>query len=104
MKAVLKKGMHMCIYPEGTRNRTSEPLKKFYEGAFKLAESTGCSIIPAVILHTKKALPANKSFYFLPHPVEIHFLPAVEAGNLSAEQIKEIVFNKMKDFYVSHKN
>lgn len=40
MKQVLKKGMHMCIYPEGTRNRTNEPLKKFYDGAFKLATDT----------------------------------------------------------------
>jgi 1-acyl-sn-glycerol-3-phosphate acyltransferase len=37
MKAVLEKGMHMSIYPEGTRNRTAEPLKKFHDGAFKLA-------------------------------------------------------------------
>ncbi|NDE78819.1 MAG: 1-acyl-sn-glycerol-3-phosphate acyltransferase, partial [Chitinophagaceae bacterium] len=25
MKEVLRKGIHMCIYPEGTRNRTNEP-------------------------------------------------------------------------------
>lgn len=31
MKAVLTTGMHMSIYPEGTRNRTSEPLKKFHD-------------------------------------------------------------------------
>ena len=34
MKSVLNQGIHICIYPEGTRNRTSEPLKKFYDGAF----------------------------------------------------------------------
>ena len=28
MKQVLLTGMHMCIYPEGTRNRTKEPLKQ----------------------------------------------------------------------------
>ena len=37
MKDVLLTGMHMCIYPEGTRNRTEKPLKDFYDGAFKLA-------------------------------------------------------------------
>jgi 1-acyl-sn-glycerol-3-phosphate acyltransferase len=40
MQQVLKKGIHMCIYPEGTRNRTDEPLKKFHDGAFKLAVIT----------------------------------------------------------------
>ena len=27
MKKVLAEGMHMCIYPEGTRNRSAKPLK-----------------------------------------------------------------------------
>jgi 1-acyl-sn-glycerol-3-phosphate acyltransferase len=66
MKAVLHKGMHMCIYPEGTRNRTTEPLKKFYDGAFKLATETKKSIIPVLIFNTSKSLPVHKSFYFLP--------------------------------------
>ena len=46
----------MCIYPEGTRNRTEEPLKKFHDGAFRLAVSSGKEIIPAIIFNTKKAL------------------------------------------------
>lgn len=29
MKNVLKAKMHMCIYPEGTRNRSNDPLKNF---------------------------------------------------------------------------
>ena len=37
MKEVLDQGLHMCIYPEGTRNTTGEPLKSFHDGAFKLA-------------------------------------------------------------------
>ena len=65
MKKVLALGMHMSIYPEGTRNRSNDPLKKFYDGAFKLATTTGNAIIPAVIFNTKKALPANKIFYYL---------------------------------------
>ncbi len=40
MKKVLRAGMHICLYPEGTRNRTQEPLKVFYDGAFKLAVET----------------------------------------------------------------
>ncbi|MBP7109353.1 MAG: 1-acyl-sn-glycerol-3-phosphate acyltransferase, partial [Chitinophagaceae bacterium] len=67
MKSVLNQGIHICIYPEGTRNRTSEPLKKFYDGAFKLAVETKKSIIPAVIFNTKKVLPLDKAFYFWPH-------------------------------------
>ncbi|MGZ8510028.1 MAG: 1-acyl-sn-glycerol-3-phosphate acyltransferase [Chitinophagaceae bacterium] len=101
MKKVLKQGMHMCIYPEGTRNRTNEPLKKFYDGAFKLAVETKTPVIPTLIFNTKKALPANKAFYFLPHKLEMHFLEPVAAEGNTVEQLKEKVFLIMKDHYSS---
>lgn len=102
MKKVLSEGMHMSIYPEGTRNRTDEPLKKFHDGAFKLAVSTNTSIIPAVILHSKKALPLNKFFYFIPHKLEMHFLEPVPVAEQTADQLKEKVFEIMKAYYIKH--
>ena len=99
MKAVLKKGIHMCIYPEGTRNRSNEPLKKFHSGAFRLAIETGTPIIPAVIFNTKKVLPVGKGFWFWPHRLEMHFLPAITVDNKSTEELKEEVFNTMRDYY-----
>ncbi len=99
MKQVLQKGIHMCIYPEGTRNRTEEPLKNFHNGAFKLATTTGNAIIPALIFHTKKALPVNKTFFLWPQRLEMHFLEAIPAAGLTAEELKEKVFNVMADYY-----
>lgn len=64
MKEVLQMGLHMSIYPEGTRNKTHEPLKAFHDGAFKLALETRKPIIPSLIFHTKKVLPMNKIFFF----------------------------------------
>ena len=54
MKEVLQMGLHMCIYPEGTRNQTQEPLQRFHDGAFKLAVETQKDIMPAVIFYTNK--------------------------------------------------
>lgn len=102
MREVLNMGLHMCIYPEGTRNKTAEPLQRFHDGAFKLAVDTGKSIIPAVIFNTKKVLPANKTFFFWPHKVEMHFLPPVTAPGKTTQQLKEEVFNVMKNYYVQH--
>ena len=102
MKAALEKGFHMCIYPEGTRNRTTAPLKQFYDGAFKLAADSGYSIIPAVILNTKKALPANRFFYLMPHSLAIHFLEPIEVNGQSSAVLKELVFNKMAAHYLKH--
>ena len=103
MKAVLEKGMHMSVYPEGTRNRTSEPLKKFHDGAFRLAAETGHDIIPAIMFNTKKVLPLGKTFYFWPQKLEIHFLPAIAVNkNDDHVVLKEKVFGIMKDYYVSN--
>ena len=102
MKSALAKGFHMCIYPEGTRNRTNAPLKQFYDGAFKLAADSGYAIIPAVILNTKKALPANRFFYLVPHSLSIHFLEPIQVNGQSAAVLKEIVYNRMADHYLKH--
>ena len=99
MKRVLKTGMHMCIYPEGTRNRTDNPLKPFYNGAFKLSGETGHAILPAVLFNTKKVLPPGKFLYGWPGKMEIHFLPPVSPNGLSPEELKEHVFNTMRDYY-----
>jgi 1-acyl-sn-glycerol-3-phosphate acyltransferase len=104
MKEVLKKGIHMCIYPEGTRNRTAEPLKKFHDGAFRLAVSCGNAIIPAVIFNTKKAMPMNKTFFLWPHRLQMHFLEAIPSDGLTAEQLKEKVFGVMKDYFTKNSN
>lgn len=102
MKKTLQLGMHMCIYPEGTRNRTDQPLKRFYSGAFKLAVDTQTDIIPAIILNTKKAMPVNKKFYLVPKKLEIHFLPPVSSEGLTSDQLKNKVFQIMWDYYTIH--
>ena len=100
MKEVLDNGLHMCIYPEGTRNRTNEPLQRFHDGAFKLSVDTGHSILPAVIFNTARSLPNNKTFYFWPGKIEMHFLPPISSSSQTVERSKEKVFTIMKDYYV----
>jgi 1-acyl-sn-glycerol-3-phosphate acyltransferase len=101
MKAVLKANMHMSVYPEGTRNKTDEPLKKFHDGAFRLSVETGNSIIPCVIFNTKKVLPAHQSFYFWPHLLHMHYLEPISPAGKTTEELKNEVFEKMKSFYLS---
>ena len=103
MKEVLRMGLHMCLYPEGTRNKTSEALQRFHDGAFRLAIDTQKEIIPAVIFYTNMVLPRNKTFYFWPHKVEMHFLPPISPKDRTIESIKEEAFQKMKEYYLSHR-
>ena len=102
MKKVLAKGMHMCIYPEGTRNRSEAPLKLFYDGAFKLALATKKDIIPCVIIGTKKAMPINKKFFLLPVKLKMHFLPAVTSADKTVTELKEKVHGEMVKEYVNY--
>jgi 1-acyl-sn-glycerol-3-phosphate acyltransferase len=104
MKNVLNLGMHMCIYPEGTRNKTELPIKEFHDGAFKLAVETGTYIIPAILFNTKKVLPPGKTFYFFPAHMEMHFLPPVPVirGD-NYETLKEKVHQIMSDYYSANR-
>ncbi len=104
MRNVLRENMHMCIYPEGTRNRTPEPLKPFYDGAFKLAVDTKKSVIPTVIFGTKEAMPIHKGLFLMPTRLSLHFLPPVSSDGLKAAELKEKVFEVMKNYYVKGKH
>jgi 1-acyl-sn-glycerol-3-phosphate acyltransferase len=103
MKRVLEMGLHMCIYPEGTRNKSNEPLKAFHSGAFKLCIETGKPIIPSLIFNTRKVLPATKTFYCMPHSLRMDFLPPVSPlPNETVEELKNRVYEIMKNYYVQH--
>lgn len=103
MKQVLNMGLHMCIYPEGSRNLSNDPLKSFHEGAFRLAVDSAKPIIPALIFNTRKILPPHKLLYLWPNSMEMHFLPPVyPAEGISSREMKERVFKIMADYYSAH--
>jgi 1-acyl-sn-glycerol-3-phosphate acyltransferase len=103
MKEVLRMGLHMCIYPEGTRNKTTMPLKEFHDGAFKLAVECECGILPALIFNTRNVLPPGKAFFFWPSKMELHFLPPVKINKEDDfERVKKELHKIMSEYYVSH--
>lgn len=99
MKEVLRIGLDMVIYPEGSRNKTNEPLTPFHDGAFRLAKETGKSVVPTLIFNSRKILPASKPFFMLPRRLYMHFLPSVSPDDLSVIELKETVFKMMWDYY-----
>ena len=102
MKYVLNHGLDMLIYPEGTRNKTSEPLKSFYDGAFKLAIETQKPIVPVIMLNTKKMLPAKPAMYFKPGKISMHILPAVYPQGHSIDSLKQLVYDIMAKHYLEN--
>lgn len=103
MKNVLAMGLHMCLYPEGTRNKTEQPIKAFHDGAFRLSIETGKAIIPALIFNTRKVLPSSPSFYLMPHRLYFDFLPPISAlPNESTADFRDRVHKVMEAHYVLH--
>jgi 1-acyl-sn-glycerol-3-phosphate acyltransferase len=99
MKNVLERGWHMCIYPEGTRNKTKEPLQPFKDGAFKLAIETDKCIMPCLLFNTAKAMPIKPSFCLYPHRLQMHFLAPISPKGETIESLKQKVFDVMKKYY-----
>ena len=84
----IKSGVSMCIFPEGTRNKTPEQgLLPFKEGSLKMAEKTGCAIIPIAISNTdnifENHLPRIKACH-----VVIQYGEPIRVQELDKEQKK----------------
>ncbi len=88
LKAIeqVKAGYSFFISPEGTRSQGSE-MRPFKEGSFKIAEKTGCAIIPVSISNTDEVLE-NHMPWVHPAHVIIEYGKPIYPKELSKEQQK----------------
>ena len=78
---MVKSGISVCIFPEGTRNKTADTFLPFHDGSFKIAEKSGAPIIPMTIV--------NSAAVF-----EDHF-PKIKKATVVIEYGKPIYLNEM---------
>ncbi len=79
----------MCIYPEGTRNKTEGELLPFKEGSFKIAEKTGCAIIPMALSNSAEIFENHFPFIKKTHVVLEYGTP-IYPKDLDKETKKKI--------------
>lgn len=79
---LIKRGISVFIFPEGTRTKTGE-MNPFKEGSFKVATKTGCKIVPIAISGT--------SAIFEDH------LPLLKAGEVIIEYGDPFVISDLSD-------
>jgi 1-acyl-sn-glycerol-3-phosphate acyltransferase len=88
----------VLIFPEGTRNKTTKPLKEFYDGAFRLAIETQLPILPMVMCNTK-AMWGNEKFLIRPVDLKAIYLKPISTNGLTENDIqslKEQVYKLME--------
>ncbi len=100
MKKHLNQGIFIFMYPEGTRNRTKNPLKDFYDGAFKMAIELQKPIMPLIFLNLRKIAPMG-SFLMRPGTITAEFLEPIPTLGLTQQDVpslKEKVFSLMYSY------
>ena len=76
---VLRSGLHMIIYPEGTRTPDGK-LLPFKKGPFHLAMESGVPVLPLTILGTYEAWPKHR-FALKPGVVTVVYHPPIDPKN-----------------------
>ncbi|MFP5040827.1 lysophospholipid acyltransferase family protein [Parasediminibacterium sp. JCM 36343] len=100
MQAALNKGISIFIFPEGTFNETGQPLKPFYDGAFRLAIQTKTPIKPLLFIDTVNRLHYSSVLSLSPGLSRVVYLPEIDTSQYTLQQVKELkenVYGMMED-------
>jgi 1-acyl-sn-glycerol-3-phosphate acyltransferase len=82
---VLSSGLHMTVFPEGTRSPDGR-MRAMKKGPFYLAEESGVPVIPVTVRGTYEMWPKHR-FAMKPGPVTLTFHPPItfaQAGSREA--------------------
>ncbi len=106
LKSLLRKGISVLVFPEGTFNETGKPLKDFYEGAFRIAIETSTPVKPVLILDMYDRMHTHSVFSLNPGNSRAVFLPEVPTEGLTlkdAPALKETVYRLMEKELIAYK-
>lgn len=90
MKDEMDNGYSIFIYPEGTRNRTDEPLKDFYDGAFRLAIEMQKPIVVNTLVGIRQLNPTYSFFTYKPGTIESHWDAPISTKGMTLEDIPKL--------------
>lgn len=84
----IKGGLSMVVFPEGKRGYSNTP-DEFKNGAFKIVQKTGVTVVPVYLRNVFKVLEGNGS-YILPAKVKVTVLDPIETENMTRDDVKKL--------------
>lgn len=105
LKSIIKRGISVFIFPEGTFNLTHKPLKEFYDGAFRIAIETETPIKPILFLDTYDRLNYKSVFSLSPGRSRSVFLEETNTAGLSLNDVpmlKEKIYKQMEESLIKY--
>ncbi|WP_240348185.1 lysophospholipid acyltransferase family protein [Longitalea arenae] len=90
LKSVIRKGISIFIFPEGTFNETGKPLKEFYDGAFRIAIETQTPIKPLLFLDSWHRMHYSSVFSLNPGCSRTVFLKEIPVAGLTVKDLEAL--------------
>jgi len=88
--SLLKEKISIVIFPEGTRNRTNEPLIDFKDGAFRLAIDTKLPIAVLTILNSWEFSPTNRFMQLKPGTLKAAWTEPISTINMTPGDVPRL--------------
>ena len=102
----IKSGISIFIFPEGTRSKEKDTFLPFHGGSFKLAEKSGCPIVPIALNNVADIFEDHSPKIKKTHVV-IEYGKPIYPGELDKETKKNLagyVSDQIKDMYFKNKS
>lgn len=100
LKQAIADGLSIFIFPEGTFNESEQPLKSFFDGAFRIAIETQTPIKPLLFIDTIERMHFSSVFTITPGKSRVVYLADIPVTGLTMEDLpalKEKAYLQMEE-------
>ncbi|MEO7923820.1 MAG: lysophospholipid acyltransferase family protein [Chitinophagaceae bacterium] len=90
LKSLISKSISVLVFPEGTFNMGTTPLKEFYDGAFRVAIETQTPIKPVLFLDAYRRMNYRSFFSMTPGRSRILYLEEIPVSSYTLKDVSKL--------------
>lgn len=93
MVAVVRNGLSLVIFPEGTRSASGR-MRRFQSGGFRAAKQQNAPVVPVTILGTREVMPSHAwvPLRYPTAPISIVIHPPLDSSKLSVNELRDLAY------------